>query len=69
MNRQLTADNIFKGDFQAYEDIRKMGICNMWSSMVEEYCGFDREVHIAIIKNYSALCRKWPDVRQIKEEE
>jgi len=68
MSRELTADDIFKGDFQAYEDVRRSGICNMFSSMVQEYCGFSREVHIAIIKNYSALCQKWPDVRQIMEE-
>lgn len=56
---------ITKREFEAYERVRDSGVTNMWSSRVQSLAGIDKETHIAIIKHYSALCAKWPDVRKV----
>ena len=55
---------ITKRQFQQYENIRKLGICNMLSSDVQEMTGFSKEVHRAIISRYKELMEKYPDVRK-----
>lgn len=63
-----TLEEIEKWEFQAFEDVRKSGVTNMWMPIVQELAGIERDVHVGIILNYSGLCKKWPDVRSLDEK-
>ena len=55
---------ITKEDFEAYEEVRASGVTNMYMiSMVEDLSGLDRKTIWAIMKQYSELNNKYPDVR------
>ena len=55
---------ITKKEFQAYEDVRSSGVTNMYAvNVVEEISGLSREKIMAIMKQYSELMEKYPDVR------
>ena len=56
---------ITKEEFQAYEEVRASGVTNMYAvSLVEDLSGLDKEVILEIMKQYSELNEKYPDVRQ-----
>jgi hypothetical protein len=55
---------VTKKQFQQYENIRELGICNMLSAEVREMTGFSMEVHRAIISQYKELLEKYPGVRK-----
>ena len=58
-------DEITKEDFEAYEEVRVSGLTNMWMAhTVSEMSGLDREMVLEILKNYTALEKKYPDVRK-----
>ena len=61
----MKLEDITKGDFAAYEDVRESGILNMWSSQVEDIAGITKETKLAIMKHYGELCSKWPDIREL----
>jgi hypothetical protein len=61
---------ITKEKFEAYEDIRTDGLTNMWDTrMVAELS--DGELTsveaLEVIKNYTELCEKYPEVRSLDE--
>ena len=59
---------ISKEDFQAYEKVRASGVTNMFDvRKVEILSGLSREKILEIIKTYSDLMNKYPDVRTVKE--
>ncbi len=62
----MDIESISKDDFAAYEDVRGSGIANMRSSNVEILAGISKEVKLAIMKHYAALCAKWPDIRNLE---
>ena len=56
---------ISKEEFQAYEDVRQSGVTNMFMvTNVQGLSGLSKEKIIAIMKGYSGLVKKYPDVRQ-----
>lgn len=58
-------EGITKEDFQAYEDIRKSGVTNMYAvKTVSCLTGLDRDTIISIMENYSELMVKYPSVRK-----
>ena len=58
------AVEITKEQFQQFESIRELGICNMISSEVREMTGFSKDVHHAILHQYNELMVKYPGVRK-----
>ena len=51
---------ITQDDFNAYEDVRKSGVTNMFNvSVVSDYSGLNRAKIIAIISNYKALYERY----------
>lgn len=64
----MELDEIGIADFQAYEDVRQSGVCNMLSSEVEDLAGISRETKAGIMKWYAELCKKYPTVRDLEEE-
>jgi len=61
----LDIDSIDYYDFWNYEMVRASGITNMYSPEVRDAIGIDRDTHFSIMHHYSALCEKYPDVRQL----
>ena len=56
---------ITKEEFQKYENVRVSGVTNMFDvRMVEYLSGLDRDTIFAIMKQYSELMIKYPDVRK-----
>ena len=56
---------ITKQEFEAYEAVRVSGITNMFDvTVVQKWSGLSREKIIAIMKNYSELMKKYPEVRK-----
>ena len=56
---------ITKEQFEAYEEVRASGVTNMYDvGFVENLSGLDRETIRAIMKQYSDLNDKYPDVRK-----
>ena len=56
---------ITKEDFEAYERVRASGVTNMFMvSVVSDYSGLDEDTILAIMKQYSELMVKYPDVRR-----
>ena len=52
--------NITQEDYQAYEDVRESGVTNMLAlNVVSDYSGLSRDKILSIIKNYSALRKKY----------
>ena len=53
-----------KQDFEAYEKVRSSGVTNMFDvATVINLSGLDRETIMGIMKEYKALCEKYPDVK------
>jgi len=58
-------EDISEEDLQAYEDVRKSGATNMFAvNVVQDMSGLDRETILAIMKSYSELIKKYPNVRE-----
>ena len=55
---------VTKEQFQQFENIRVLGICNMISSEVHDMTGLSKEVHHAILSQYEELMVKYPGVRK-----
>ena len=63
MNKMET--EISKEDFEAYEAVRASGVTNMYAvDVVGELSGLTREKIMAIMKSYSELNEKYPEVRK-----
>lgn len=60
----MELEDISKEDFQAYEGVRQSGVVNMNDPRVQILASISVDVHVAIIEHYSALNRKWPEVRE-----
>jgi hypothetical protein len=58
-------NEITKEEFQAFEDVRAGGGFNMFSLDARESTGLSKEKYTTIMKNYTELCKKWPDVRNL----
>lgn len=39
---------VTREDFLAFEDVRRSGVVNMWSSEVERLAGINKKIHLAI---------------------
>lgn len=57
-------DKITKSDFTAYEDIRQMGMYNMFDPAARRLSGLDPATYRGVMRNYTELCIKFPDVRE-----
>ena len=56
---------ITKEEFESYEEVRESGVTNMFSvDVVENLSGLDRPTIRLIMKTYSELMKKYPDVRK-----
>ena len=56
---------ITKSDIQKYESVRQSGVTNMFDTRaVEIYSGLSREKQIFIMKNYTALIKKFKLILQ-----
>ena len=56
---------ITKEEFEAYEAVRLSGVTNMCNTtVVSELSGLDREKIMDIMKNYTDLNTKFPEVRK-----
>lgn len=42
-------------NFIAYEEVRQSRRFNMWSTQASQAAGLDREEHVFVIKNFTAL--------------
>ena len=62
---QKSADEITKKDFHAYECVRQSGRYNMMTNaaLARRDAGLSQETYLAILRHYSALAAKWPEVR------
>ena len=65
-NNMSNIEDVTQEDFSAYEEIRRSGITNMISSDVRDLAGIDKETHLAIMEHYSALCAKYPHIRNLE---
>ena len=53
-----------KENFEAYERVRQSGLTNMFDTrVVSELSGLERNEILAVMNNYDALMKKYPDVR------
>lgn len=56
---------ITKEQFEAYEAVRESGITNMFDvNVVSALSGLSRDEIVAVMKQYSDLCEKFPGVRK-----
>lgn len=56
--------DITREEFEAYEDVRKSGVTNMFRiSVVEDLSGLEREQITYIMQHYSELNERYPKVR------
>ena len=62
----MNVEDITNDDFQAYENVRKSGVTNMYSYDVQTLAGIDQDTHLAIIEHYDELCKRFPDVRTLE---
>ncbi len=54
---------ITKEDFRAYVGVQKSGVTNMWAvDLVCDLSGLDRDHCFYIMKHYSELAEKYPDI-------
>ena len=51
-----------KKDFQAYEKVRAMGLWNMWAPEARTATGLSQERYLAVLSNFDALVKQYPDV-------
>ena len=56
---------ITQEDFQAYEDVRRSGLWNMYSSEAREDSGLSESTYRGVMKHYKALMEKFPGVRKL----
>ena len=57
--------NVTKQEFQAYEGVRASGVTNMWAvDLVCELSGLKMDECIEIMKHYTELDARYPDVRK-----
>jgi hypothetical protein len=54
MNFMNDTSVITKDKFIRYVEVQASGVCNMWSSEVQELAGLTKEDHMDIIKNYDS---------------
>jgi len=55
---------ITKEQFASYEEVRQSGETNMFDvRTVSALSGLERSVICEIMRNYSKLCEKYPDMR------
>ena len=52
-----------KRDFQTYEAVRSSGNWNMFDPKARRATGLDRNTYYAVVRNYEALMKRYPDVR------
>ena len=52
-----------KEQFEAYESVRQSGAYNMFDERARELSGLNKKDYISVMKNYSELCKLYPDVR------
>ena len=63
--KKIMIKEITKKEFQKYENVRMSGVTNMFDVRTVEYLsGLDRDTIFAIMKQYSELMIKYPDVRK-----
>lgn len=61
----VEVNEITREQFQAYEDVRKSGVTNMFDlRTVMLLSGLDRDTIIAIMRGYEGLDAKYPGVRK-----
>ena len=62
---ETPVDQITKREFQAYERVRRAGRYNMRTNaaLARRDAGLSQETYDAILRHYSALAAKWPEVR------
>lgn len=59
----MNIEDITKGEFQAYEEVRKRGRFNMYDPNALRLTGLDKETYLGIMKYYTELCERFPGVR------
>ena len=52
-------DKVTKEQFESYCDLQEEGSYNMLDPMVRAICDLTREEHVAIMKNYDELKKKY----------
>jgi len=63
---KMNMEELTEDDFQAYEDVRESGVTNMFMlPVVMQLSGLTKQQILCIMKNYSELCKKYPDVREL----
>ena len=53
-----------KKDFESYEKVRVRGLWNMWAPEARTATGLSRDIYLAVLSNYDALVKQYPDVRK-----
>lgn len=54
-----------KEDFLAFEEVRCGGEWNMYEPAALEASGLDKITYTRVMKNYEALGKKYPDIRDL----
>lgn len=63
--KKISIDELTKEDFDRYEDVRLGGRWNMFASQAIRATGLGKEKYLAVLRNYSALKRKYyPEVKK-----
>ena len=57
-------DALTESDFQAYERVRIRGKYNMFDIRAEAASGLDEETYLGVLKHYTALMERFPNVRK-----
>ena len=58
-------EEITREEFEAYEDVRASGVTNMFDTRcVSMLSGLDKNTIIAVMRQYSELVIKYPEVRK-----
>lgn len=61
----MEKENITEKQYEKYEKVRNSGITNMFAvGTVCNLSGLDKEIVLAIMKNYDYLMNKYSNVRQ-----
>ena len=55
-----------KEDFAKYVTVQQCGLWNMFDPRAQEATGLDWDTYTAVMKNYSELAQKYPEV--LKQE-
>ena len=64
MAKTTETDLPTKKQFEAFERVRKEGSHNMFDSRAIDASGLSRDVFMKVLKNYTALMEKYPEVRK-----